>query len=144
MTKKNISPKVCFYHMKDNSSKIQFICTKAQEAFQKEKRLLITVSNIQAAEYIDALLWRSPLDSFMPHMITNSATSEWVAITMQEQENVNQATHLLNLCSNVPSLYQQVDEIYELYDETNPQKLDLSLQRMHFYEQSNLQIEISN
>ena len=91
--------KVTFYRVKNNSAKIQLICRKAQEAFQYERRLLISVPNIEAAHYIDALLWKFPEESFMPHVIAETETQEWIAITSQEKHNINQAPHLLNLCS---------------------------------------------
>jgi DNA polymerase III subunit chi len=132
------SIKVTFYLVKDNHSKIQLICDKAQEAFRQEKRLLIAVPTFQAAQYIDALLWRLPEESFIPHVIADTPTSEWIAITLQEVENVNKAVHLLNLCPMPTSLYQQVEEIYDLFDETHPEKRELSQQRFQFYQSKGL------
>lgn len=128
--------------MKNNSSKIHLICTKAQEAFKQEKRLLITVPHFQAAQYIEALLWKIPAESFMPHVVADTSTSEWIAITMQEQYNVNQAVRLLNLCPTPPSLFQQIHDIYELYDETEPQKAELSQQRLQFYQSKGFLVKI--
>lgn len=118
------------------------ICAKAQEALQHEKRLLIAVPNLEAAQYVDALLWKTPEESFIPHVITQAATSEWIAITTQQHLNVNQATCLLNLCTPPSLLYQQMDEIYDLYDETHSQKIELSQQRMHFYQTKNLLVKV--
>ena len=136
--KNHSSTKVIFYRVKDNSTKIHLICTKVQEAFKQEKRLLIAVPNLQAAQYIDALLWRTPAESFLPHIIADTPTPEWVVITMQEQNNINQAPHLLNLCPTPSALYQQAEEVYDLYDETHSQKTELSQQRMHFYQAKGL------
>lgn len=128
--------------MKDNAAKIHLICTKVQEAFKQEKRLLITVPNFQAAQYIETLLWRVPPESFMPHVVADTATSEWIAITMQDQQNINQAARLLNLCPGAPLLFQQVEELYDLYDETHPQKIELSQQRLQFYQSKGLLIKM--
>jgi DNA polymerase-3 subunit chi len=136
--KNNAPVKVIFYRVKDNSAKIQLIYTKAQEAFQHEKRLLIAVPNLQAAQYIDALLWKFPEESFMPHVIADAPTAEWIAITMQEQQNINQAARLLNLCPTPSALYQQVEEVYDLLDESHPQKLELSQQRLRLYQAKGL------
>ncbi len=133
--------KITFYQIKDNTAKIQFICAKAHEAFQHEKRLLITVPTLQAAQYVDALLWRIPEESFIPHVITDFSTPEWIAITLQDKQNVNQATRLLNLCSELPALYQQMEEIYEIYDETHPQKVACSKQRLDQYQAHGLTIQ---
>lgn len=133
--------KITFYQIKDNAAKIQLICAKAHEAFQHEKRLLITVPNLQAAQYVDALLWRIPEESFIPHVITDFSTPEWIAITLQDKQNVNQATCLLNLCTELPALYQQMEEIYEIYDETHPQKVACSKQRLDQYQAYGLVIK---
>lgn len=136
--KNNSLNKIIFYRVKDNSAKIQLICTKAQEAFKHEKRLLIVVPNFQSAQYVEGLLWKVPPESFMPHVIVDTSTAEWIAITMQDQHNVNQASRLLNLCTTFSPLYQQVEEIYELYDETLPQKAELSQQRLNDYQAKGL------
>ncbi len=104
--------------------------------------MLITVPNLQAAQYVDSLLWRLPEESFVPHVISDTPTSEWIAITMQEQHNVNQAVRLLNLCTTPTALYQHVEEIYDLLDETHSQKLELSQQRLRFYQAKGFTVKV--
>jgi DNA polymerase III subunit chi len=140
MMKNKIPVKAIFHRVSDNGAKIQFVCSKAQEALQHEKRLLIAVPNFQAAQYVDLLLWQHPAESFLPHVIAEATTPESIAITMQQQHNVNQATWLLNLCPTPSALYQYVEEVYDLYDESHPQKTELSRQRMGFYEAKGLVI----
>lgn len=136
--------KVTFYRVKDNSAKIQFICTKVQEAFKQEKRLLIVVPNFQAAQFIDTLLWKTPADSFMPHVVSDTPTSEWVAITMQEEQNINQAVRLLNLCPNASPLSQLVSEVYELYDESMADKAELSKKRVEVYQSKGVLVKVED
>ena len=126
-------PRVIFYRVKENATKIQLICKKGEEAFSQEKRLLIAVPNFQAAQYIEELLWRNPRESFMPHVVTDTPTSEWIAITMQNEKNVNQATRLLNLCTTPSPFYEHIKEIYEFYDASLPEKGELSEQRLQYY-----------
>jgi DNA polymerase-3 subunit chi len=127
-------PIVLFYKVTDNQSKIRLISQKAQEAYQKEERLLISTPNLPAAQYVDELLWNYPEESFMPHAISDTPLSDWIAITMQSQLNVNQAARQLNLCPTPSELYDQMEEIYEFLDHTTPQKVELSQQRFRFYE----------
>jgi DNA polymerase III subunit chi len=136
-----ISPKIIFYHVKNNQAKLHLICTKALEAFRDEKRLLITVNSFQAAQYVDQLLWRSPANGFMPHVIADTSTAEWVAITLQDQHNVNQAPTLFNLGMAYPPLSLKMEEVYEIYDETHPDKLALSEQRLKAYQALGLMIK---
>lgn len=142
--KNNSKPKLTFYRVKDNGAKIQLICAKAQDAFRKEKRLLIAVPNMEAAKYVDTLLWKLADESFMPHLISDVQSKEWIVITLQDQENVNDAPHLLNLCTVASPLYQFVEEVYELYDETHPQKLELSQQRMRLYQSKGFQVKVDD
>ena len=58
----------------------------------------------------------------MPHVISDTTTKEWIAITMQNKDNINQAPRLLNLCPAFPPLAKTVDDVYEVYDESTPQK----------------------
>lgn len=134
--------KVFFYRVKDNGAKIKLISTKAHEAFQTEKRLLIAVPSFEAAQYVDSLLWRTPEESFLPHVISDTKTKEWIAITMQDKENINQSSRLLNLTSSVSSLAYTIEEIFELYDETHPQKKELSEKRVIEYQAKGCQIVI--
>lgn len=139
---KQSNPIIIFHKVKDNPGKIRFICTKALEALNKEKRLLILVPTPEAGHYIDTLLWRQPEEEFLPHIFTQSSTTEWIAITTQEGANLNQAALLLNLCSHSVQLYQPYQEIYELYDETHPQKLESSKQRAKDYQDRGLFVRI--
>ncbi|MFI0435613.1 MAG: DNA polymerase III subunit chi [Parachlamydiaceae bacterium] len=134
---------ITFYRVKDNGAKIQFIYTKAEEAFKQEKRLLISVPNFQAAQYIDTLLWKFPQESFLPHIVSDTPTSEWIAITMEGKQNVNQATCLLNLCPTVTALTENVLEIYELYDESLPEKTALSEKKLQEYEKKGMVVKLA-
>ncbi|WP_068466448.1 DNA polymerase III subunit chi [Candidatus Protochlamydia phocaeensis] len=135
--------KVTFFRVKDNQAKIQLICQKAQEAFLQERRLLITVPTIEAGRYIDALLWRQPEESFLPHLFTQSPTSEWIAITTMEAGNLNQASCLLNLCLTASSFYQEYEDIYELDDETLPDKKEYAKKRLMEYKAKGLLVKES-
>jgi DNA polymerase-3 subunit chi len=134
--------RVTFYRVKDNGAKIQLICTKAKEAFQVEKRLLIAVPSFEAAQFVESLLWRNPEDSFMPHVISDTTTKEWIAITMQNKDNINQAPRLLNLCPAFTPLSNTVEDVYELYDESTPQKKELSDQRIRDYQANGLAVKL--
>ena len=111
-------PQVTFYRVKDNQSKLSIICTQAKEAFNKSKKLLIIAPSFQAAQFIDTLLWRHPAESFLPHVISDTMTNEWIAITIQDQANVNQASVLFNLRSTATPLLNGIQHICEFFDES--------------------------
>jgi DNA polymerase-3 subunit chi len=136
--KKNSEIKVIFFPVKDNQAKIQLICFKVQQAINQEKRILITVPTEEAAKYIDSLLWRIPEESFIPHAIAQTPVKEWVAITPHLMHNLNEAHYLLNLCPQICPIYQHFEEIYELYDETHPQKTEWAQKRLQDYQSKGL------
>ena len=134
-----MTAKVIFYTVKDAQAKLDYICHRAEEAMRQEERLLIAVPNEEAGQYIDALLWRQPETSFIPHITTQAPTKVWVAITSKLTHNFNQARTLLNLCSETHPLFAQFEVVYELDDQTHPQKAALSLQRRSYYESNGIQ-----
>ena len=134
-----MAAKVIFHTVKDPQAKLDFICQRAEEAMRQEERLLIAVPNDEAAQYIDALLWRQPETSFIPHIITQGATKVWVAITSKTDHNFNQAHTLLNLCSETHPRYAEFQIVFELDDQTHPQKSVLSQQRRSYYEAKGIQ-----
>lgn len=125
-------PRVTFFRIKDNQSKLDLICLKAKESFEQEKKLLILVSTLEAGQYIDALLWRKPEEGFIPHLLTQNQTTEWIAITMQ-QNNINQAACVLNLQMQPISFFRDFEEIFELKDETTPEKTQLTQAKVDYY-----------
>ena len=90
---------------------------------------------------VTTLLWKLPADSFLPHVVSDTPTSEWIAITMQEQQNVNLADRLLNLCPTVLPLSTQVIEIFELYDESSAEKSEFSEKRIRDYQSRGITIK---
>lgn len=96
--------------------------------------MLIAVPSLEAAQYVDLLLWRHPEESFIPHVLTSHPTQEWIAITVQPTLNLNKAQVLFNLCTNIPSISDEMDYIYEIFDETQTDKNLLSQERMGTYQ----------
>jgi DNA polymerase-3 subunit chi len=81
-----------------------------------------------------------PEDGFLAHTLTDFPSSEWIVITTEQNMNLNQAYRLMNLCPQPikqPSLFA---EVYELFDETHPQKLESTKLRLQAYQQIGLKI----
>lgn len=125
--------KVTFSKVRDNQAKALFICQQVQTVLRREKKLLIVAPNEEAAKFVDALLWRLPEESFIPHAIVTKQSPESIAITTQDKENLNQAHYLLNLCPQVNAFSDQFEEIFELDDETSPEKAQLTDKKKQAY-----------
>lgn len=131
---------VHFFHVNDAQSKLNSICSVAQKHFDKRDSILIAVPSHEAAIYIDQLLWRQPIESFIPHLIVNVPSKELVVITTTDV-NVNRAKVLINLR---PDIHPKTDEygiIYDLMDLTHPTKEQLSLQRLSAYKSLDYLVE---
>lgn len=134
--------KVLFLKVVDTPSKLQRITQTIQKHFEQNAGILIIVPTIEAAQYIDQLLWKMPAESFLPHAIVDGPTKERIAIST-DTRNVNHATVLFNLCPAAHPLPHEYHTIYELYDQTHPSKEDLSRQRHEAYSQQGLEVSLS-
>lgn len=132
----HLAPKIVFFRIKDNAAKLQWICSKVHETVKLKKRLMIFAPNEEAAKYIDMLLWRLPEESFLPHSIVDQPSKEWIAISMIHQ-NLNQAHRMLNLCSTISPIFHQFEEVYEMYDDTQAPKQELSQKKLEEYKAHN-------
>lgn len=126
------SPQVHFLTVTDNASKLQQLCTVVHKHFIKGESLLIAVPTQEAAAYLDQLLWKMSEESFVPHCVANGPTQERVTITT-EATNVNQAKILLNLLSTIHPTTNDFEFIYELFDQTSPEKEELSKKKQAHY-----------
>lgn len=131
--------KVHFLKVVDNQTKLVRITQTVQKHFEQNAAVLILAPNLEAAQYIDQLLWKYPEESFLPHAIAEGPTTERIAIST-DSRNVNKATVLINLCPAVPANYHEFHTIYELYDQTHPSKEELSRQRHTFYQQNRIAV----
>lgn len=103
-----------------------------QHHFLQGDSILIVVPNQEAAVFIDQLLWKRPEESFLPHVIASSPIKERVVITTRK-ENLNKARVLFNLCPEACPFANEFEEVYELHDETQADKLELSQKRRDTY-----------
>lgn len=117
---------VFFFKVKHNQEKLKTLCEITQKHFEQKQPILIAVPNQESAEYLDKLLWKMPEISFVPHQIVNTPSSEKVVIAISCQENFNLAQVLLNLCPDISPIWNAFALIYELDDETDPLKKELS------------------
>jgi DNA polymerase-3 subunit chi len=131
--KKSIDTKVIFIKVTTPLVKQRKLCDVIQHHFENGENILITVPNAEAARYVDELLWRLPEESILPHHIAEVPLEEPIVITTRS-ENLNEATVVFNLRSDASSLCGQIATIYELMDETHPDRQSSSLGRFTAYQ----------
>ncbi|MBU6382979.1 MAG: DNA polymerase III subunit chi [Verrucomicrobia bacterium] len=140
MTSFNPMTRVIFFQVNDNTSKIKKILDTAHLHFGKKEPLLFFVEDEKSEKFVDELLWKQPLSSFLPHVTADGPTNDLIAIT-KSKNSVNQAKIAFNLCSTALFLNEPMKLIYEFEDLTAPVKKNLSSQRFDAYKKGGFFIE---
>ena len=134
-------PVVTFLQVDDNQAKISRMCALVNYLYQQEKKTIIATPNVEIAKYLDAMLWKLPETSFVPHKISNSPDDELILITTV-LDPFRDVKTLINLCPEVHPQFQHFTVIYELYDTTNLSKEELSKKRFEFYKKHKIPPQI--
>lgn len=128
-------PKIFFVKVSDNATKLKVICDLVKKSFENKARILISVPSEEAAKYIDQLLWKNPEESFLPHVIAHAASKESIIIVNADRGgNLNQAHIAINLCPDALQNGHEFSIIYELLDQSHPDKEALSKKRLLVYQ----------
>lgn len=125
---------VTFIQVKDNAAKIQRFSDTVHRQFSLGKSLFISTPSLEAAIYLDELLWKMPIDSFLPHTISDDKTTAKITISIKK-ENLNNAEILINLCPEVSPCCHSFTKIYDLWDVTTPSKQEQSQKRREKYKE---------
>ncbi|MCB1107498.1 MAG: DNA polymerase III subunit chi [Chlamydiia bacterium] len=127
--------KVTFLQVKNDQHKREKIIHLAKEYFEKKEPLLIHLPHQKALEYVDLLLWRSPLESFLPHAVKDAPCKDLIVLTTSH-ENPNGSRSILNLCpSPVDNENLSFLKIYELEDLASTQKNKSAQERYKHYKE---------
>lgn len=127
---------VVFLDVKSSSEKLQTLSSTVQRHFLQGDRITIAVQNEEAASFIDQFFWKNPPEGFLPHCIATEATGEQVVIVVGDN-NLNNATILINLRTQICTRIEEFACIYELFDRSTPDKEQLSQAKKLSYNQSN-------
>lgn len=128
------SNQIIFFQVNDPSLKLKRIVETATGHFRKKELIVFFVENEKAQVFLDELLWKFPNTSFLPHIATDTATTEPIAIT-KSKSNINQAKIAFNLCPT-PLIIQEFKIIYDFEDLTTLNKQNLSSIRFNAYKEA--------
>ena len=117
------SPKIHYLRAATPQQKVSLLTETVERLFLEGKRIQIQVPNDAALRYVDDLLWNYKPESFIPHTPASSASKEPLILT-KESANLNQADVLIHLLPSKPPTHFK--EIYDLLDETTPEKKQAS------------------
>ncbi|MBM3195272.1 MAG: DNA polymerase III subunit chi [Chlamydiae bacterium] len=122
----------------DKASRIWTLCKKAIE---KKIYLQIICPQQKTVEFVDNLLWQSPLDSFVPHALEHDHGLEPILIT-QKTEIKKPFTHILWLNKNPPPLDLKWVHLYDFDDQSSTESAKESSVRYHFYKENGCKISL--
>lgn len=100
--------------------KILILTQLAAKHFHEKEPLLIVVQDEKTLDYVDALLWKEPAESFVPHLISHIPCSALITLSTIK-ENLNQAKYCLNLAQD-PLFCEGVKTLYEFDEQVNGPK----------------------
>jgi len=127
-------PEIIFLNVRDNQSKLGCIVSTVAKHYAKKQKILISVANESVAKYVDDLLWKIPTDAIIPHTIATHQTTQHIVIT-HISSNINHAEILINLMPNIHPLFLQFSTVYDLFDETTNEKMQLSEMKKKSYQE---------
>lgn len=128
--------KVIFFQVNNIQEKILRIAKIANIHFLKKMDLFIYSSEL-ALNYLDEILWKEPQLGFLPHSINEP--KELIHIGTR-QEDLNQASHILNLQPMALTEPLESQVIYELDDNTSLSKKTLSTEKFKVYKEKGILI----
>lgn len=134
------SSRVIFFQVSDNAAKLKKIVEMAQYHFSHKEPLLFFVEEEKSEKFVDELLWKQPPTSFLPHVVTDLPSNDFIVIT-KSKNNVNNAKVVFNLCPTALFLSEPVKIIYEFEDLTAPIKKNLSSERFDCYKKAGFLFE---
>ncbi|MBN2479306.1 MAG: DNA polymerase III subunit chi [Parachlamydiales bacterium] len=132
--------KVIFFQVKDPKSKLIKIIQTAYKHFENKKHLLIKTSDEASSRFVDELLWSHPVDSFLPHVVSDSKVDDFIVIS-NNTNNVNNFHYLFNLTQDLLDIDKKYKVIYDFDDYTSPLKLSKSKEKFELYKSLGYQIE---
>lgn len=104
---------------------LHFACQLIETAYAAQKEVYVHTSTRDEAERFDALLWTYKEDSFIPHQLLKNRTGDAAPIEIgYEQDAPAHQGTLVNLSRDIPTCFQQFQEIIEIvFNEPEAQQL---------------------
>ena len=126
----NPTCKIVFVSIQNNAQKIDKLCFICKDCFLKKVPLLLLTETGEASQFLDALLWKYPKTSFLPHGLAPS--KELLQLSMTPS-HIDDCQNIFNLTSKPLELPKQAQTIYEFEDFSSPEKQEISKKKFTFY-----------
>ena len=119
--------KVTFLRAQNSKQKLNSITDTLEKLLLDKKRALVVVPNEEALSFLDDHLWAYKPEAFLPHAIAKGPSKAPIVLSLTP-DNFNQAEACLNLLPTPlpPQAAEKFPQVFELLDETSPEKKALS------------------
>jgi len=136
----SLKNKIIFFQIKDIKTKLIKIIQIAMYHFEKKENLIIQGQDEASLRFVDELLWKLPKESFLPHVVTDNKSNDFIVIT-KSKKNLNNAFYKFNLCQDLIEFDNTYKIIYDFDDYISLNKKQKSQKRYEFYKKLGLIIE---
>jgi len=139
MTQTRKKGEITFFQVRSSSEKLKVLIEVGSKYFYNKQSILFLTPSKAASLYLDELLWKRPLESFLPHGSYSPSSRELVQIGERLPVEGHGFKALFNLGSGAV-LDSDIKTIFELEDLTTAEKAATFTPRYEAYAQSGYQI----
>lgn len=131
------------FHILDNAPSTKardlYACRLVAEAYDNGKKVHIQTTDETAAQSFDLTLWTFNDIAFIPHQICTTITNDQL-VSISYGDNHSSGDVLINLTQDIPSFYQNFEQILEIIPNDEVLK-SAGRRRYKTYQQNNLVVE---
>ncbi|GAB5379277.1 MAG: hypothetical protein Alis3KO_12640 [Aliiglaciecola sp.] len=89
-------------------------CEVVAQCYRNKRRCLVLCNNQQQAEALDDLLWKRPLDGFIPHNLVGEGPNGGAPVEISWQQTTTHTRPvLINLADDMPSNLQGLKHVFD-------------------------------
>ncbi len=114
--------KVIFFTIKEPSAKVRALIQTITSHFIQKEKIQIIVPDKASLEFVDALLWKEPKESFLPHSTEVLLPFQDLIFLSLPLPSIEACPIVFNLCQTPYTPTPSLKILYELEDLTHPQK----------------------
>lgn len=115
---------ISFYHL--TQSRLEdALRALLGKALSNDKKVLLYGQDLTQLKQLDAALWESPADSFLPHGLDTDDDPEFQPILLtNKEENLNEAEFIFAINGASRDFCTQFERCFDIFDGNNPDEVN--------------------
>lgn len=114
------------------SERLHFAAKLCEKAFRQDMRVMLLTADVEAAQQASEQLWQFKPESFLPHASAGLADAQTPIAVSSGEDDVNHHGLLINLSSDVPSMFSRFQRLAEIVVQT-PATLSATRRQFAYY-----------